>query len=69
MALLADCFPVTTCSGTANVMAHASNSSTQDGKVKEHVFKVIVTYLVGLRPSWAAGDPIYRKKKVKQKTC
>lgn len=62
MALLADCFSDTTCNGTANVMAHANNSSTQDGKVKDQVFKVIVTYLVGWRQSWAAGDPIYKKK-------
>lgn len=63
IALLADCPPDTTCRGTANGMAHASNSSTQDGEAKGQVFKVIVTYLVGLRPFWAAREPVYKKKK------
>lgn len=59
MALLADCSPDTTRSGTANMMAYASNSSTQDGEAKDQVFKVIVPYLVALRPFWAARDPVY----------
>lgn len=66
MALLADCSPDTTRSGTANVLACANNSSTQDGEAKDQVFEVIVLYLVGLRPFGAARDPVYKKKQSKK---